>query len=428
MTATDARSAPHRHAPPPTVAAAATRLGSVDLYRGLIMVIMLLDHTRERVHFAGMSENPTDPATTTTMLFVTRWITHLCAPGFVFLAGTSAGLLGLRGYTSPQLSRYLLTRGLVLIALEFFVVRPLVFLNVDLRMLAFLEAIWAIGLSMIALSALIFLGQRAVLVVGLIIVFGHNALDTFGVPQWLPGRALPSLFTKLYQVVHHAGFFPVDMQQTGQLPGPIVFVGYPVLPWIGVIALGYCFAHVYTWNAERRIRVLTVVGVSMIALFVALRVLNVYGNPQKWVEGATAVQTAFSFMNLQKYPPSLDFLLATLAPCMLVLALVDRKPLTSTIAQWFMTFGRVPLFFFLIQWPYVHVAGFLTALTLGQPLTGFTANLVDYAFGPTPAPWGGPLWLVYIAWMSGALLLYFPCRWYASLRARRRDIALLRYI
>lgn len=408
----------------------AFRISSVDFYRGLIMVIMLLDHTRERVHLRGMLENPTDPATTTTLLFLTRWITHLCAPGFVFLAGTSAGLLGLRGYTTAQLSRHLVTRGLVLIAIELLVLRPLLFLNLDFAShLAFLETIWAIGLSMIALATLIQLGKRATLVVGLVIVFGHNLLDKITVPQWLPGQPLPTLTAKLWQIVHQGGFFPIDMQRDGAIPGPIVFAGYPVLAWIGVIAVGYCFASVFTWSAERRVRTLKVAGVLMIVAFVALRTINVYGNPQPWVEGKTALQTAFSFMNVQKYPPSLDFLLATLAPCLLILAFADQRPLASTAARWFMTFGRVPMFFFLIQWPFVHLMGFLTAITLGQPLTGFRANLVDYVFGnPPPATWGGPMWWVYVVWIGGALLLYFPCRWYARLRARRRDLTVLRYL
>lgn len=297
-----------------------------------------------------------------------------------------------------------------------------------LRMAAFLETIWAIGWSMIALSLLIRLPERALLVVGMLIVFGHNALDSFSVPQWLPGKPIPSFAQNVWMMLHQSGFFPIDLGREGPLPGPIVFASYPILAWIGVMTLGYCFARVFTWSSEERVAHLRKVSFGMLTLFFALRFVNVYGDPVRWKSGATFAQTVYSFFNVQKYPPSLDFILATLGPCLLVLALIDRWPLNSTVAKWFMTFGRAPMFFFLVQWPYVHLAGIVVALSLGQPLTAFTANLVDFVFGPQPASTGGPLWMVYVAWILGALVLYFPVRWYAALKARRRDIALLRFI
>ena len=404
------------------------RIDSIDLYRGLIMVIMLLDHTRERVHFAGMIEQATNPATSNWALYLTRWATHLCAPAFVLLAGTSAGLMKQRGLSTSAISRYLLTRGLALILLEIFVVRPLVFFNVNPLLFAFLETIWAIGFSMIVLSLLVYLPQRAVLAVGLLIVFGHNALDNIRLPGFAGPTAPVTLMAKIWIVLHQGGLFQVPLYHVEPLGSPLILVGYPVLPWIGVMALGYCLAELYSWNAERRKQTLIMIGCAMGALFFVIRGINVYGDPQPWKTFDTLSQSIFSFFNLQKYPPSLLFLLATLAPCLFTLAFVDAKPLTSTLSRWFMTFGRVPMFFFLIQWIWVHIAGALTNLAFGLPLAGQFASLTDYMFGPQPPPSGGPLWLVYPAWLVGALLLYFPCQWYGDLRARRRDLVLLRYI
>ncbi|MEP6766617.1 MAG: heparan-alpha-glucosaminide N-acetyltransferase domain-containing protein [Gemmatimonadaceae bacterium] len=413
---------------PATVASRMRRIDSVDLYRGVIMVIMLLDHVRERVHLDGMIEQATDPATSNWALYVTRWATHLCAPAFVLLAGTSAGLMKQRGLSTSGISRYLLTRGLVLILIEIFVVRPLVFFNVNPLLFAFLETIWAIGFSMIVLSLLVYLPQRAILAIGLLIVFGHNALDSMRVPPFF-GSATPTPTTgaTLWIILHQGGLFPFPIYHVSS-GTPLILVGYPVLPWIGVMALGYCLAELYSWNAERRKKTLMTLGITMTALFFIIRGVNVYGDVTPWKSFDNLSQTIFSFFNLQKYPPSLSFLLATLAPCALVLAYADTKPLTSKLSRWFITFGKVPMFYFLTQWLWVHFVGGLVNVAYGQSLSSQTISLTDYMFGPQPGPSGGPLWLVYPAWLLGAILLYFPCRWYADLRARRRDITLLRYI
>ena len=412
----------------PTVVSRMRRIDSVDLYRGIIMVIMVLDHVRERVHLDGMIEQATDPATSNWALYLTRWATHLCAPAFVLLAGTSAGLMKQRGLTTSEISRYLLTRGLVLILMEIFVVRPLVFFNVNPLLFAFLETIWAIGFSMIVLSLLVYLPQRAILAIGLLIVFGHNALDTIQLQGFAGPTAPVTLTAKLWIVLHQGGLFQLPLYQVAPFGSPLILVGYPVLPWIGVMALGYCLAELYAWNAERRKKTLLTIGYAMIVMFFIIRGINIYGDVTPWKSFGTLSQTIFSFFNLQKYPPSLSFLLATLAPCALVLAYADTKPLTSELSQWFMTFGRVPMFFFLIQWLWVHFVGALVNLAYGQSISAQTISLTDFMFGPKPGPAGGSLWLVYPAWLLGAILLYYPCRWYADLRARRRDITLLRYI
>ena len=246
------------------VAQSVRRLDAVDLFRGVIMVIMLIDHTRDYVHRDGLAVDPLALATTTPLLYFTRWITHLCAPGFAFLAGASAGFQRQRGASIPTLSRFLWTRGLSLVVMELTIIRLLGSFNVDPKYLANLQVIWAIGGSMIVLAALIHLPRRAILAIGLLIVCGHNLLDAISVAPWTsPALPPPSTLGKLWMLLHQSGFFPLF-----GYPSPVVRANYPLLPWIGVLALGYVFADLWLLPTEQRRRVLWQLGVACIVAFV----------------------------------------------------------------------------------------------------------------------------------------------------------------
>ncbi len=403
--------------PPVSAPPGRLRLDSIDAVRGAVMVVMMLDHMRDFTHATGFQGDPLDLATTTPILYLTRWITHLCAPAFVFLAGLSAGLQRLRGKPTAELAHFLWTRGLWLVFLELTVVRGLVQFNFHLSLLAMLQVIWAIGIGMIVLSALVRLPSRAVLVIGAAICAGHNLLDALQVTPWMgPGSAVPSALGKLWMVLHQTGFFPI-----AGFPSPIVLGLYPILPWVGVIALGYGFSEVYGWSPERRRRLLIGLGVAMAAAFVALRYLNVYGDPQPWSAQEDAVKTVMSFFKVQKYGPSLLFLLATLAPSILCLGLLDGRTLASGPGGWLVTFGRVPLFFYLLQWIAAHLSGIVVALLMGQSVAPYFMNMVEIFMLKDPPAMGGPLWGTYVCWTLWTVVLYFPCRWFARVKATRRD-------
>ena len=401
-----------------------TRLDGIDWLRGLVMVVMLLDHTRDFVLENAYFSDPLDPSTTTPFLYFTRWITHLCAPTFVLLAGTSTGLQALRGVSRASLTRFLWTRGLWLVFLELTVVRALVYFNVDPSLLASLQVIWAIGCSMLALSVLIRLPMRMVGGIGLAIIVGHNLLDRVQVPMWQgPDSPLPTALQSLWMLLHQGGFFPL-----GAPSAPVVHVFYPFLPWIGVIAAGYAFAELFELEPARRKRTLTLLGLSMLALVVALRLGHLYGDPLAWSAQPSTARTIMSFMNVQKYGPSLQFLLATLGLATLCLAWLEGRALSSWASRALVTFGRVPMFFYLLQWATAHIAGILVSALLGKSIAPYFMNDVDF-FALDPLPdMGGPLWMVYACWALGTLLLYFPCRWYAGVKARRKDLAILRYL
>ena len=375
------------------------RLDSVDMLRGLVMVLMLLDHVRD--FFTDFRLDPTDLSRTNAALFLTRWATHFCAPVFIFLAGTGAFLAAARGKTRPQLSRFLLTRGLWLIVLEVTLVRWGMTFHPAPRMI-FALVIWAIGCSMIALSALVFLPTRWVGAFGVAMIAAHNLLD--GVSGADLGRLRP-----LWLVLHEEGMI--------RLPdGLVVFVGYPLVPWIGVMAAGYAFGELLLREPERRRRTLLLLGLGLTAAFVVLRTVNVYGDPRPWSAQGSPLFTALSFLNCTKYPPSLLYLLMTLGPAIAALALFDRSP--GSLGRPLVTLGRVPLFFYLLQWPVAHGLAVAVAAARGQPL----GWLFPSDSPPIPAPgsiYGLPV--VYLMWVVALLTLYPACRLFADLKRRRKD-------
>jgi len=406
------------------VVRSAQRLQSVDLYRGLIMIIMLLDHTRDWVHRDGLTGDPLNLASTSPLLYFTRWITHLCAPAFVLLAGASAGFQRQRGTPIPKLSRFLWTRGLVLIFLELTLVRLFVYFDANLVFLANLQVIWVIGVAMIALAALVHLPQRAILGIGALIVCGHNLLDGIRVPVWSsPTLPEPTALARLWMLAHQGGFFPLL-----GYPSPVLRVHYPFLPWIGVIALGYVFADLWLLDGRRRRRALVGLSAAMILVFVALRAPNLYGDPLTWSPQDTLWKSVGSFMNVQKYPPSLLFLLITLAPCLLLLAWVGDRDFTNPLARAVVTYGRVPMFYYLLQCVWTHLCGMAVTAAHGMSLAPYFQSRGETFLGAPPPILGGNLRDVYVCWLLGAVVLYFPCRWYAAVKARRKDLVWLRYL
>jgi uncharacterized membrane protein len=400
----------------PDVLPTRSRQDGIDFVRGAVMILMLLDHTRDFTHEAGLLGNPLDPATTTPLLYMTRWITHLCAPAFVLLAGLGVGLKRLAGTEPPALATFVLKRGLWLIALELVVVRVLIWFNLDLRFLAQLQVIWAIGASMVVLSLLVRLPAGAVLTVGLALVFGHNLLDAIRFPPWGgPESPLPSVTAKLWFLLHQGGFFPI-----AGFPSPIVWAHYPILPWLGIMATGYGLSLIYAWPQARRRQTLIVAATVMVVLFLALRSGNIYGEPRPWTPQGNALRTAMSFFDVTKYGPSLLFALITHAPALFTLAWLDGRTLRTGVAGAIVTFGRVPLFFYLLQWPTAHIAGILVSLSLGKSIGPYFYNILDF-FQIQSLDIGGPLWMTYVCWIAGVLLLYWPCRWFARIKASRRD-------
>ncbi len=384
---------------PPATAPGGARIESVDMLRGIVMVIMALDHVRD--YFTDARFDPTDLGQTTAGLFLTRWVTHVCAPAFVFLAGTSAFLSGRRGRSRAELSRFLVTRGLWLVLLEFTVVRWAWTFNLNYTSeLLFVQVIWALGISMIVLAVLVWLPIGAIAAVGVAMVLGHNALDGI-TPQSL------GPWGPLWMVLHVQGALPVGPQQ-------VFVVAYPLVPWIGVMAAGYAFGALLRRPEAERRRPLLFLGGALTLGFVALRAANLYGDPSPWEVQPTAGRTLLAFLNTTKYPPSLLFLLMTLGPAIMALPLLER--LTGQAARFFTTVGRVPLFYYVLHLYLIHAAALAVGILAGFPPAAFLTVWLNL-----PDGWGYPLPVVYLIWVGVVLALYPACRWFAGLKARRRD-------
>jgi uncharacterized membrane protein len=380
-----------------TAAPVRPRIESVDVVRGVIMIVMALDHTRD---FFGMpGANPTDPAGVGAALFFTRWVTHFCAPVFFLLTGTGA-YLSLRKKSVAALSGFLLTRGLWLIVLELTLVRCLGFqFNIDYRV-TMLLVLWALGWSMIALSALVHLPIPAIATIGVVLIAGHNLLDSVrsSNPIWL--------------VLHRPGVVLAGRH--------LVFVSYPLIPWIGVTAVGFALGRVYDRAPERRRAFLLRTGAALSAAFVVLRAINIYGDPSRWTAQHSSTATLLSFLNTTKYPPSLLFLLMTLGPALLALAAADRG--TPRVLRPAVIFGRVPMFYFVLHLPLIHLVAIVVAWARYHEVHWMfeSPDLAHYPFTPPPG-WGYSLPVVYAVWIGVVIALYPACRWFAGLKQRRRD-------
>lgn len=373
------------------------RIESIDVLRGVIMILMALDHTRD---FFGTGGTPTDPATTTVPLFFTRWVTHFCAPGFFLLTGTGA-YLSLSRKSKRELSGFLFTRGLWLIFLEIVVVRCFGWqFNFDYRLIL-LNVLWALGWAMIVLSGLVYLPNWAVAAFGVAMIATHNLFDSVESSKWL------------WTILHSPGFLLNSPHHT-------VFVAYALVPWVGVTAVGFALGQIYKWPATRRRSFLLCAGIGLTVGFILLRAINVYGDPLPWSRQKSAAFTALSFLNTNKYPPSLLFLLMTLGPELLFLWALDGE--TPCWLRPALTVGKVPLFYYVLHIPLIHLIAIAVCYArYGQVHWMFESPSVGQ-FPITPPPgWGYSLPVVYLVWGVVVLSLYPVCRWFAGLKQRRRE-------
>lgn len=362
------------------------RIQSVDILRGLVMALMALDHTRD--FFGDGGFNPRD--VTEPALFLTRWVTHLCAPTFILLAGLSAYLYG-RGRPASELSRFLFLRGLWLIFIEFTLVRVAWTFELGLLDGAFAGVIWVIGASMIVLAALVHLPRPALIVVALGMIAGHNLLD--GIRAEDLGAA-----SGLWHVLHQPGRV--------QLGTSSVYVLYPLIPWVGVMAAGYALGPVMQLEPRGRQRTLIALGAAITFGFIALRFTSLYGDPAAWTAQTTPLATALSFINCEKYPPSLLFLMMTLGPALMLLGAFEH--MRGRVADWLATFGQVPFFFYVVHIYVIHALAAAAAFAM----TGAGASGSRLGFG---------LSAVYTVWLVVLVLLYPICRWFAGLKERREE-------
>lgn len=395
------------------------RILSVDVLRGLVMVIMALDHARD--YFTYLRFAPEDMAHTWGSLFFTRWITHFCAPLFFFLAGTGAYLAFSRGKTVNQISRFLLTRGLWLVVLEYTVVG---FGWAFTYPFGFGGTIWALGWSMVAMSLIVRLPIRWVAVFGVGMIALHNLTD----------RVMPEQLGRLgwlWTILHMQGLVWV-------IPGKFpLFIAYPLIPWIGVMAAGYALGAVMKLAPERRQKVVLLVGVAATILFLFLRGTNLYGNPPyhgqndfvyssdmdgPWHVQSSVTMTVVSFLNVEKYPPSLQYLLMTVGPGLILLSFLDRRALSrglGAVGKFFLAYGRVPLFFYVLHIYLIHAMAGLAAWLFHQPAAWLFKGAIY--MNPIPEGYGHNLPFIYLMWVMAVLALYYPCRWFAGVKARRKD-------
>jgi uncharacterized membrane protein len=375
-----------------------TRIESVDVVRGVIMIFMALDHTRDFFGFPGV--NPSDLAVTTIPLFFTRWITHFCAPVFFLLTGTGA-YLSLRRKTKSELSRFLLTRGIWLIFLELVVTRCLGWqFNFDYRF-TIIVVLWALGWAMILLSGLVYLPTPVVTAFGVALICTHNLFDSF--------RSSNPLWT----ILHQPNFIVNN-------PRHSVFVAYVLIPWVGVTAAGYGLGQIYRWTSERRQAFLLRLGLALTTAFLVLRAINIYGDPVRWSTQKSAAFTVLSFLNTTKYPPSLLFLLMTLGPALLFLRAVDSG--TPRFLRPALIIGKVPMFYYLLHAPLIHLFAVIVCYARYGAIHWMfeSPTIAQYPITPPPG-WGFSLPIIYLIWTFVVVAMYPLCRWFAALKQRRSD-------
>lgn len=387
------------------------RITSIDLLRGSVMIIMALDHVRDYFHAGAYLYDPLDLDKTSVALFFTRWITHFCAPVFMFLAGTSAFIVGQRK-TKKELSLFLLKRGLWLVLLELTLINfewnfDIAFTNI------YFIVIWALGISMIVLAGLIHLPNKLILLIGIVLVAGHNLLDNIHVP----GNTLKAFG---WSLLHDQNFFNWN--------GRNVLIGYPVIPWIGIMALGYCLGSLYTpaFSPEKRKKILLMIGCAAIVLFVLIRFLNTYGDPSHWSRQQSASYTLLSFIKVTKYPPSLLYALMTLGPAILFLAFSEN--IKNPFSKFISVYGRVPMFYYLLHIFIIHLFTLVAAelftnfswraWVLKEPLW-FTQTLKGYGFS---------LGIVYLVWLAIVIGVYPLCKWYDTYKQNHKEKWWLSYL
>ena len=379
------------------------RIDSIDILRGIVMVIMALDHVRDFFHKVvveggeELATGPTDLVTTTPLLFFTRWITHFCAPIFVFLAGTSAFLIGLKK-SKKEVSGFLIKRGIWLLIVEVVIITLSWTFN-PLYNVIILQVIWAIGISLIILGLVVYLPFNVIFIIGFIIVFGHNLLDYPAISQSLKGGLFPDLAYFTNFSIHH-----IDSNH-------IILIVYAFLPWTGVMLLGYCFGKLFRSevNPSWRKKILWQMGAGLLLLFILLRVINEYGDPIPWSgQRRGDIFSFLSFININKYPPSLDFLSVTIGGGMLMLALLEG--VRNKVTDIFRVYGRVPMFYYILHFYLIHVLVVIGFYAQGFPNSQIATPNSPFLF--RPSDFGYDLGAVYLIWLFVVVLLYPLCKKY----------------
>jgi len=395
----------------PIVTSKTRRIESIDVLRGLVMVIMALDHVRDYFYPSG---DPLDLATTTPVLFFTRWITHFCAPVFVFLSGTSIYLQSLRK-TKKVLQFFLIKRGLWLIFIEIVVISFAWTFNPHYNIIIF-QVIWAIGISMVLLGLLVRLPFNVILITGLIIVFGHNLLD---IPESTPGFEAGFW----WNLLHHGFFAAYPISQSH-----VLLIIYPFMPWVGLMMLGYCSGVFFSQKStvEQRRKILNRVGTGLIVLFIALRFTNWYGNPEPWHVQKNGLFTLLSFINVQKYPPSLLYMCITIGPAFLLLSLFEKIKNGFTAA--IKIYGRVPFFYYVLHLYVIHIVSAAFVFIRGHSFAEATTINGDLPFYFLAAKDGYGLLVVYIVWISVVITLFPLCKWYDNYKTHHKEKWWLSYL
>ena len=390
------------------------RIDSIDVLRGIVMVIMAIDHVREFIHVQAFTDDPLNVLTTTPVLYFTRWITHLCAPTFVFLSGLSIYLQSIRK-TKAELSSFLFKRGIWLIFVEFGLISLAMTFN-PLYNLLIMQVIWAIGISMIILGFLIRLPFKLVLAIGLIIVLGHNFLDFYEAePGFKAGF--------LWDLMHHGSFaiYPMSGEH-------FLVIMYPFLPWTGLMILGYCFGVYFTnqFNSSQRQKVLLTYGFSLLVFFVLLRSINLYGDPHPWTPQASDFQTFLSFMTVHKYPPSLAYMSVMMGIAILALAFLEN--IQNKISAMFRVFGRTAFFYYIIHFYLAHLIAMLLFFYKGHSFDDAIKGLQKIPFLFSIPGEGVGLGLVYLIWILLIVGLYPLCKWYDSYKTAHKEKWWLSYL
>lgn len=383
------------------------RVVSIDLLKGLVMVIMALDHVRDYFHYSANFFDPTDPTQTTFPIYFTRWITHFCAPTFCFLAGISAFLVGKRK-TPKQLSVFLATRGLWLVLIELTVVNFGWFFDPEFRTFGLL-VIWSLGICMIALSVLIYLPPKVLLLFCGVLIFGHNLLDSVDLDN-----------NVLWNILHQPTLINVT-------PHTQLFIGYPVIPWIAVMALGYYFGQYYdqSFDSSKREKLFNAIGFVSIILFLILRGTNFYGNPTPWLDYEGFTKDLYSFLNPNKYPPSLLYLLMTLGVAFLFLA--NSENLKGRVVNFFCTFGRVPFFYYILHLYAIHITAMIFAEISGLGWEHFILP-TWIGFIPEIKGYGYNLITVYLVWLGIVAVLYPICKKFDAYKQNHKQKTWLSYL
>ena len=390
------------------------RIESIDIMRGVAMVIMALDHTRDYFHITANLDDPLNLATTTPLLFFTRWITHFCAPVFVFLSGTSIYLQSLRK-TKKELSAFLITRGLWLIFVEFVIIALAWTFN-PFYIFIPLQVIWTIGISMVLLGIIIQLPYKLILIIGLVIVFGHNLLDF---PEAAPGFKAGFW----WDLLHHGHFASYSYA-----PDHFIVIVYPFVAWTGLMMLGYCtgifFSPVYT--PEQRQKILTRMGIGCILFFIVTRFINFYGDPVAWSNQKNSWLSFLSFMNVNKYPPSLLYLAITIGPALVLLAGIEK--VKNSFTNIMIVFGRTAFFYYILHLYMIHFFATIVFFVKGHTLQDAINAAQNFPFMFVIPGEGFNLAIVYAIWIVVVALLYPLCKWYDRYKTQHKEKWWLSYL